>query len=171
MHPGSTKMYRTLRPNYWWKGMKRDIAEVVSRCLVCQQVKAEHQSSAGRMQPLFILEWKWDHITMDFVVGLLRTRSGRDVVWVIIDRLTKSTYFLAINISLPLDKLARLYVNEVVSRHGVPMSIVSDRDPRFTSRFWKQLQRALGTKLNFSTAFHPQTDGSQKGPFKPWKIC
>ena len=74
---------------------------------------------------------------MDFVVGLPRTRSGRDAVWVIVDRLTKSVHFLAINISLPLDKLARLYVNEVVSRHGVPLSIVSDRDPRFTSWFWK----------------------------------
>ena len=162
MHPGSTKMYRTLRPNYWWKGMKRDIAEFVSRCLVCQQVKAEHQSPAGRMQPLFISEWKLDHITMDFVVGLLKTRSGRDAMWVIVDRLTKFAHFLAINMTFSLDKLARLYVNEVVSRHGVPMSIVSDRDPRFTSRFWKQLQRALGTKLNFSTAFHPQTDGQSE---------
>ena len=139
MHPGSTKMYRTLRPHYWWSGMKRDIAEFVARCLVCQQVKAEHQSPTGRMQPLFISKWKWDHITMDFVVGLPRTRSGRDVVWVIVDRLTKSAHFLAINMSFSLDQLARLYVNEVVSRHGVPMSIVLDRDPRFTFRFWKQL--------------------------------
>ena len=128
----------------------------------CQQVKAEHQSPTGRMQPLFIPEWKWDHITMDFVVGLPKTRSGRDAVWVIVDRLTKSAHFLAINMTFSLDKLARLYVNEVVSRHGVPMSIVSDRDPRFTSRFWKQLQRALGTKLNFSTAFHHQTDGQSE---------
>ena len=99
---------------------------------------------------------------MDFVVGLPKTRSGRDAVWVIMDRLTKSVHFLAINMTFSLDKLARLYVNEVVSRHGVPMSIVSDRDPRFTSRFWKQLQRALGTKLNFSTTFHPQTDGQSE---------
>ena len=142
--------------------MKKDIAEFVSQCLVCQQVKAEHQSPAGRMQSLFIPEWKWDHITMDFVVGLPRTRSGRDAVWVIVDRLTKSAHFLAINVSFSLDQLARMYVNEVVSRHGIPMSIVSDRDPRFTSRFWKQLQRALGTKLSFSTAFHPQTNGKSE---------
>ena len=99
---------------------------------------------------------------MDFMVGLPKTRSGRDAVLVIVDRLTKSAHFLAINMTCALDKLARMYVNEVVSRHGVPMSIVSDRDPRFTSRFWKQLQRALGTKLNFSTAFHPQTDGQSE---------
>ena len=99
---------------------------------------------------------------MDFVVGLPRTRRGRDAVWVIVDRLTKSAHFLAINMTSSLDKLVRMYVNEVVSRHGVPMSIVSDRDPRFTFRFWKQLQRALGTKLNFSTAFHPQTDGQSE---------
>ena len=80
------------------------------------------------MQPLFILEWKWDYITMDFVVGLPRTRSGKDAVWVIIDRLTKSVHFLAINISLPLDKLARLYVNKVVSRHGVPVAQVATQE-------------------------------------------
>ena len=142
--------------------MKRDIAEFVSRCLVCQQVKAEHQSPAGRMQPLFMLEWKWDYITIDFVVDLSRTRNGRDAVWMIVDRLTKSAHFLPVKISFSSDKLTKLYVNEIVSRHGVPMSIVSDRDPWFTSHFWKQLQRALDTKLRFSIAFHPQTDGQSE---------
>ena len=89
MHPGSTKMYRTIRQTYWWSGMKRDIATYVASCLVCQQVKAEHQHPAGMMQPLPIPEWKWDHITMDFVVGLPRTASSKDAIWVIVDRLTK----------------------------------------------------------------------------------
>ena len=89
-------MYRTIKENYWWSGMKRDVAEFVSRCLVCQQVKAEHQKPSKTLQPLPILEWKWEHITMDFVVGLPRAQGGYDVIWVIVDRLTKSAHFLAI---------------------------------------------------------------------------
>ncbi|KAJ4718964.1 Retrotransposon protein, putative, Ty3-gypsy subclass [Melia azedarach] len=158
MHPGSTKMYRNLREHYWWQGMKREIAEFVSRCLICQQIKAEHQRPAGLSQPLPIPEWKWEHITMDFVMGLPRTQRGHDSVWVIVDRLTKSAHFLPFKSTYSMDKMASLYVNEIVRLHGAPVSIVSDRDPRFTSRFWPSLQYAMGTKLNFSTAFHPQTD-------------
>ena len=142
--------------------MKRDIAAYIASCLVCQQVKAEHQHPAGMMQPLPIPEWKWDHVTMDFVVGLPRTASGKDTIWVIVDRLTKTAHFIPIRISFSLDRLAKLYVNEIVSKHGVPASIISDRDPRFTSRFWAKLQGALGTQLRFSTAFHPQTDGQSE---------
>ena len=133
MHPGSTKMYHTIKENYWWLGMKKDIAEFVSRCLVCQQVKAEHQKPSGTLQPLPILEWKWEHITMDFVVGLPRTYMGYDAIWVIVDRITKSTHFLAIRNNFSLDRLAELYVNEIVKLHRVPISIVLDRDPKFTS--------------------------------------
>ena len=125
--------------------MKRDIVAYIASCLVCQQVKAEHQHPAGMMQPLPIPEWKWDHVTMDFVVGLPRTASGKDAIWMIVDRLTKTAHFIPIRISFSLDRLARLYVNEIVSKHGVPASIISDRDPRFTSRFWAKLQGALGT--------------------------
>ena len=135
--------------------MKKDIADFVTKCLVCQQVKAEHQHPAGTLQPLAIPEWKWEHIAMDFVTGLPRTQQGNDALWVVIDRLTKSAHFLPIKVSFSLEKLAELYVREVVRLHGVPLSIISDRDPRFTSRFWPSLQYALGTKLQFSTAFHP----------------
>ena len=135
MHPGSTKMYHTLKENYWWKGMKRDIVEFVSRCLTCQQVKAEHQKPARLLQSLPIPQWKWERITMDFVVGLPCCRSGHDTIWVIVDRLTKSANFLPIENSDSLDKLAQLYVREIIRLHGTPVSIVSDRDPRFTSRF------------------------------------
>ena len=102
---------------------------------------------------------------MDFVVGLPRTRRGHDVIWVIIDRLTKSAHFLAIRRTDPLDRLADLYCREIIRLHGVPLSIISDRDPRFTSRFWQSLQQALGTQLRFSTAFHPQTDGPLERTF------
>ena len=99
---------------------------------------------------------------MDFVVGLPRTFRKHDVVWVIVDRLTKSAHFLPIQQGDPLDKLTRLYVAKIVRLHGVPTSIVSDRDARFTSHFWESLQKALGTRLHFSTAFHPQTDGQSE---------
>ena len=162
MHPGGTKMYRTLKPYYWWRNMKREIAKYVSRCLICQQVKAERQKPSGLLQPLPIPEWKWEHITMDFVSGLPRTPNGHDSIWVIVDRLTKSAHFLPVNKTYGMDKLAELYVNEIVKLHGPPVSIVSDRDPRFTSKFWKSLHEALGTGLSFSTAFHPQTDGQSE---------
>ncbi|RVW79757.1 Transposon Ty3-G Gag-Pol polyprotein [Vitis vinifera] len=162
IHPGGTKMYKDLRQNYWWSGMKHDIAQFVAQCLVCQQVKAEHQRPVGSLQPLAIPEWKWEHITMDFVIGLPRTLGGNNVIWVIVDRLTKSAHFLPMKVNFSLDRLASLYVKEIVRMHGVPVSIVSDRDPRFTSRFWHSLQKALSTKLSFSTAFHPQTDGQSE---------
>jgi hypothetical protein len=99
---------------------------------------------------------------MDFVTGFPRTPSGNDSIWVIVDRLTKSAHFLAIKVGLSLERLAKLYVNEIVKLHGVPVTIVSYRDRRFVSQFWKKLHMAMGTKLNFSTAFHPQTDGQSE---------
>lgn len=139
IHPGSTKMYRDLREHLWWSGTKRDIAEFVAQCLTCQQIKVEHQRPAGKLQSLTLPEWKWEHITMDFVSGLPRTRAGHDTVWVIVDRLTKSAHFIATKKTFALDKLAQLYVREIIRLHGAPVSIVSDRDPRFVSRFWNSL--------------------------------
>ncbi|KAK5785471.1 hypothetical protein PVK06_040061 [Gossypium arboreum] len=162
IHPGSTKMYHDLRRQFWWHGMKRDIFDFFLKCLVCQQVKAEHQVPTGLLQPIMIPEWKWERVTMDFVSGLPVSASKKDAIWVVVDRLTKSAHFIPVRTDFSLDKLAELYVSQIVRLHGVPISIVSDRDPRFTSRFWKKLQEALGTKLHFSTAFHPQTDGQSE---------
>jgi hypothetical protein len=162
MHPGSTKMYRDLRETFWWNNMKREIAQFVEQCLTCQQVKVEHQRPSGLLQSLPIPEWKWEHISMDFVSGLPRSPKGHDAIWVMVDRLTKSAHFIPIRMNYSLDQLAQLYIEEIVRLHGIPVSIVSDRDPRFTSRFWKSLHKALGTNLNFSTAFHPQTDGQSE---------
>ena len=103
MHPGSTKMYRTLKEHYWWNGMKKEITSFVSRCLTCQQVKAEHQRPVGKIQLLPIPVWKWEKITMDFVTGLPRTQRQHDVIWVIVDRLTKSAHFLPINVEDSLE--------------------------------------------------------------------
>ena len=159
IHLEATKMYRDLSLSYWWLGMKRDIAWYVERCLTCRMVKAEHQRPHGKLQPLEIPMWKWERITMDFVTKLPKTAKGFDAIWVIVDRLTKSAHFLAIRESSSVEKLADLYVREIVSRHGVPVSIVSDRDVRFTSCFWQKFHEELGTRLHFSIMFHPQTDG------------
>ena len=105
------------------------------------------------------------------MTGLPRTQRQHDAIWVIVDQLTKSAHFLPINVKDSLEKLAKLYVDEIVRLHGVPVSIVSDRDPRFTSRFWPSLQAALGTRLHFSTAFHPQTDGQSERTIQTLEIC
>ncbi|KAL0543592.1 hypothetical protein IC582_018692 [Cucumis melo] len=159
MHPGSTKMYQDLKRVYWWRNMKRKVAEFVSRCLVCQQVKAPRQKPAGLLQPLSIPKWKWENVSMDFITGLPRTLRGFTVIWVVVDRLTKSAHFVPGKSTYTASKWAQLYMSEIVRLHGVPVSIVSDRDARFTSKFWKGLQTAMGSRLDFSTAFHPQTDG------------
>ncbi|KAJ9541425.1 hypothetical protein OSB04_027931 [Centaurea solstitialis] len=162
IHPGATKMYRDLRVDYWWPGMKREVARYVESCLTCLKVKAEHQRPHGKMQPLEIPEWKWENITMDLITKLPKTPRKFDAIWVILDRLTKSAHFLAIRESFTSEQLAELYVKEVVKRHGVPVSIISDRDTRFTSRFWERFHADMGTRLHFSTAYHPQTDGQSE---------
>ncbi|GJS48624.1 putative reverse transcriptase domain-containing protein [Tanacetum coccineum] len=123
------------------------------------RVKAEHQRPFGLLQQPEILEWKWEVIAMDFMTKLPRTSSRHDTICVIVDRLTKSAHFLPMREDYKMDKLARLYINEIVARHGVPISIISDRDSRFTSRFWHSIQEALGTRLDMSTAYHLQTNG------------
>ena len=161
-HPGATKMYQDLRSNFWWEGMKKDVAKFVQRCLICQRVKAEHKKPPGLLMPLQIPEWKWSHITMDFVTGLPKSPQGYDAIWVIVDRLTKSAHFLPIRINYSMDRLAQVYLREIIRLHGVPETIVSDRDPRFQSRLWISLSQAMGTKLHPSTAAHPQTDGQSE---------
>ncbi|GJS65188.1 putative reverse transcriptase domain-containing protein [Tanacetum coccineum] len=162
VHPGSDKMYQDLKKLYWWPNMKAKIATYVSKCLTCAKVKAEYQKPSGLLVQPVIPVWKWENITMDFVTKLPKTSSGQDTIWVIIDRLTKSAHFLPMKETDSMEKLTRQYLKEVVSRHGVPVSIISDRDSKFTSHFWKSLNEALGTQLDMSTAYHPQTDGQSE---------
>ncbi|GJR63778.1 putative reverse transcriptase domain-containing protein [Tanacetum coccineum] len=162
IHPGADKMYYDLRDRYWWPGMKKDIAEYVSKCLTCLKVKAEHQRPSGLLQRPEVLVWKWEGVSMDFVTKLPRTSSGHDTIWVIVNRLTKYTHFLPMREDYKMDRLARLYLNEIVARYGMPISIISDRDSRFTSRLWQTMQEALRSRLDMSTAYHPQTDGQSE---------
>jgi hypothetical protein len=162
IHPGADKMYRDIRYNYWWPGMKRDIAMYVQKCLTCLRVKIEHRKPSGFLVQPEIPLWKWEGIAMDFVTKLPRTSSGYDSIWVVVDRLTKSAHFLPIRETYSVEKLAKIYIDEIVRLHGVPIDIISDRDGRFISRLWNSLQSALGTRLNLSTAYHPQTDGQSE---------
>ncbi|GKD83106.1 putative reverse transcriptase domain-containing protein, partial [Tanacetum coccineum] len=159
VYPGSDKMYQDMKQLYWWPNMKVDIATYVSKCLTCLKVKVEHQKPSGLLVQPEISQWKWDNITMDFVTKLSRTQSGNDTKWVIVDRLTKSAYFLPMRETYSMGKLARLYLKEVVTRHGIPVSIICDHEPRFALNFWRSFQKAMGTQLDMSTAYHPQTDG------------
>nr|GEZ31610.1 reverse transcriptase domain-containing protein [Tanacetum cinerariifolium] len=139
--------------------MKADIATYVSKCRTCLRVKAEHQKPSGLLVQPKIPQWKWNNITMDFVTKLHKMSSGYDTIWVIVDRLTKSVHFLSMREDDSMDKLTKLYLKEVVTRHVIPISIISDRDPKFASNFWRAFQKALGTRLDMSTAYHPETDG------------
>ncbi|WVZ52644.1 hypothetical protein U9M48_003684 [Paspalum notatum var. saurae] len=151
MHPGSNKMYQDLKQKFWWIRMKREIAKYVSECDVCQKVKADHLKRAGMLQPLVVPTWKWEDVHMDFI--------GYDSIWVIIDRLTKLAHFLLVKTHYTAATYAKLYISRIVSLHGVPQTITSDRDSLFVSRFWEQLQFALGTNLIHSSVYHPQTSG------------
>ncbi|XP_066165906.1 uncharacterized protein [Oryza sativa Japonica Group] len=144
--PGTAPIYK--RP---YRMAANELAEV--------KKQAEHQRPAGLLQPLQIPEWKWEEIGMDFITGLPRTSSGHDSIWVVVDRLTKVAHFIPVHTTYTGKRLAELYLSRIMCLHGVPKKIVSDRGSQFTSKFWQKLQEELGTRLNFSTAYHPQTDG------------
>ncbi|GJY47663.1 putative reverse transcriptase domain-containing protein [Tanacetum coccineum] len=162
IHPGSDKMYQDLKKLYWWPNMKAIIAEYVGKCLTCSRVKAECQKPSGLLVQPEIPMWAVGEITMDFITKLPKTSNRHDTIWVIIDRLTKSAHFIPTQETDSMETLTRLYIKEIVSRHGVPISIISDHDSHFTSRFWQSLQSALGTQLDMSTAYHPETDGQSE---------
>nr|GFA10930.1 putative reverse transcriptase domain-containing protein [Tanacetum cinerariifolium] len=162
IHPGSKKMYQDMKKLYWWLNMKADIATYVSKYLTCAKVKAEHQRPSGLLVQPAIPVWKWDNITMDFITKLPKSSQRFDTIWVIVDRLIKSAHFLPIRENDPMDKLARLYLDRIATRHGTPISIICDREGRFTSNFCKTFQKALGTNLDMSTAYHPETDGQSE---------
>jgi len=159
IHPSSNKMYQDLKQQFWWTRMKREIAKYVSECDIYRRVKASHLRPAGTLQPLSIPEWKWEDISMDFIVGLPRTQKGYDSIWVIVDRLTKAAHFLPVKTTYLTKQYAELYMNRILSLHGVPKTIISDRGTQFIARFWEQLHASLGTRLIRSSAYHPQTDG------------
>ena len=171
IHPRNAKMYQDMKHQYWWKGLKIDVASFVTKCVICQQVKMEHpQRPSGLLQPLEILDWKGDKITMDFVTEL-RTLYKNNVIWVIVDQLTKSAHFLLFMTDFPVIKLSKLYIKEVIKLHRVSSSIVSNRDPLFTSRFQISLQRTLGREWILAPLIILRQMGDLRGPFRPQRTC
>ncbi|WVZ69566.1 hypothetical protein U9M48_018337 [Paspalum notatum var. saurae] len=159
IHPGSEKMYQDPKQKFWWYGMKREVAEYVALCDVCREGESRASKARRIVTAAQDSEWKWEEIGMDFIVSLPRTQSGFDSIWVVVDRLTKVAHFIPVKTTYSGAKLAELYMSVIVCLHGVPKKIVSDRGTQFTSHFWKRLHESMGTKLNFSSAYHPQTDG------------
>ncbi|GKA53036.1 putative reverse transcriptase domain-containing protein [Tanacetum coccineum] len=162
IHPGSDKMYQDMKKLYWWPNMKAEIATYVSKCLTCARVKTEHQRPSGLLVQPEIPQWKWDNVTMDFVTKLPKSSQGHDTICVVVDRLTKSAIFTPIRETDSMERLVRMYLKEVVTRHEIPISILYNRDASFASNFWRSLHKALGTNMDMSTTYHPQIDGQSK---------
>ena len=157
-HFGKNKTILAVEEHFFWPSLKRDVAQIVARCRTCAVAKQRKQNT-GLYTPLPVPSCPWQDLSMDFVLGLPRTQRKHDSIFVVVDRFSKMAHFLPCNQSYDASKVAKLFLDEIVRIHGLPKTIVSDRDVRFTSYFWKTLWHMLGTKLKFSTAYHPQTDG------------
>ena len=158
-HVGIHKVYERLRRHWYWPKMKETVVDYVRSCSQCQQNKASNQKPIGLLKPLPIPEKRWQQVTIDLITQLPKTKNGNDAIVVFVDKLTKMVHYAPTTTNIDAVGMAKLFLHNIVRLHGVPESIVSDRDPRFTSNFWKSLWTQLGTKLHISTAFHPHSDG------------
>lgn len=157
-HSGDLKTYLRLATDWYWVGMRKDVAHYVRRCQVCQQQKLSQQSPAGLFLPLHVPTRVWDELSLDFVKGL-PVSKGLNAILVVVDRLSKYAHFIGLRHPFDATTVVGLFIKEVVRLHGFPTSIVLDRDRIFTSIFWKELFKLHGTELKKSTSYHPQTDG------------
>jgi hypothetical protein len=162
IHPGSTKMYHDLRQQFRWTRMKREAARYVSECDTCRKVNANYMKPGGLLQPLSISEWKWDDISIYFIVGLPLTTHKFDSIWVIVDRLSKSAHFTSVHTHYDALRYAEIYIAHMLCLHGVSKTIISDRGSQFVTHFWEQLRASLGTHLIYSLAYHPYMNGQTK---------
>jgi hypothetical protein len=158
-HLGTDKTTEQVKRRFYWPGMDKEIEAYVTSCDACQRNKPSQRATMGLMQPLPIPDHPWQQVSMDLITQLPRSRSGNDAIVVFVDKLTKMVHYVATTTNVTAPQLADLFMREVVRLHGVPESILSDRDPRFTANFWRAFWTQLGTKLVMSTAYHPQTDG------------
>jgi hypothetical protein len=157
-HFGQKKTHELLQDHFYWPKMRRDIIRFVERCVTCHKAKSK-LNPHGLYTPLPTPNIPWEDISMDFILGLPRTQRGKDSIFVVVDRFSKMAHFIPCNKSDDASHVANLFFREIVRLHGMPRTIVSDRDVKFVSYFWKTLWAKLGTKLLFSTTCHPQTDG------------
>ena len=158
-HFGRAKTLQRVKQRYTWKGIDQTIADYVNSCTHCQRNKNRTHQPYGQLQPLPIPTDRWQSLSWDFIVHLPHTKKGHDAIWVVVDRLTKRARFIPTTTELSAPGLAQLFFDHVVRQYGLPAEVISDRDPRFTSLFWRSLMSIMGVRLGMSTAFHPQTDG------------
>jgi hypothetical protein len=158
-HLGKDKTLEQVKRRFYWPRMDADVLQYVRTCDACQRNKPSQQSTAGLLQPLPIPNHPWQQVTMDLITQLPKSRQGNDAIVVFVDKLSKMVHLVATKTAVTAPQLAEIFWTTVVRHHGLPSSIISDRDPRFTGHFWRALWKCLGTQLTMSTAFHPQTDG------------
>jgi hypothetical protein len=157
-HSGVNTTYRRLKAMFYWPGMKEEVHKYVQSCQICQMTKPELIHTPGLLQPLPIPESTWTSISMDFITGLPKS-EGKEVIMVVVDRFTKYSHFIPLSHPYRAADVAQSFLDHVYKLHGLPSSLITDRDPIFTSRFWKELMNKLNIRLNMSSAYHPQTDG------------
>ena len=165
-HRGYIKTYSKIARTYFWPNMNKDIRKHVQECDICQRTKPSNHLSAERLHPLPIPERSWESIGMDNLGPIPKSASGKDMILIVIDRLTKMARFIPTNSSVTNKKIANLFLREVFRHHGLPSNIISDRDPRFTAKFWDALQKALGVQLLMSTVADPPIDNQSKAVVK-----
>lgn len=158
-HMGMNKTVEIVKRKFYWPQMHEHVAAYVNSCNKCQANKSSNQSAIGLLQPLSIPNKRWEQVTMDFIGPLPMTKNGHNSIMVVVDKLSKMAHYIATHTNVTAEGVAKLFFDNIVRHHGIPTSIISDRDTRFTSSFWQELWKQLGTKFNMSTAFHPETDG------------
>lgn len=159
-HFGREKTILLVKEKYFWPTIYRDVTQFVKRCRVCQTCKGQAQNT-GAYTSLPLPKAPWDDVSMDFAVGLPRTQRGNDSIFAVVECFSKMAHFIPFKKTMDAT-FVNLYFNEVVKHHGVPESIVSDRDTKFLSHFWRCLWKRIGTSLLYSSAYHPQIDGQTK---------
>jgi hypothetical protein len=158
-HLGYHKTIAVVNSQYYWPGMKKEVVDFITKCFECQKVKVKHRHPTGMLQPLLILEWKWEVVTLNFITMLLRKTKQHDSIMVVVDKLTKAAHFILVKLNHKETNIIDIYTREIARLHGIPKTIFSDRDPKFTSNFWK----GFGTNMNYSTSYHLEPDGKTKG--------
>ncbi|GJP41256.1 hypothetical protein CLOM_g921, partial [Closterium sp. NIES-68] len=159
---GSNKTLTGIAKHYYWPYMAADVQQFVASCATCQRIKSSKQKKAGLLQPLPVLKQPWQVVSLDFIIGFPTTTSGHDAILVVIDKLSKMGHFIPTHTTARTQEAAQLFVCYIISQHVIPTTLISYRDPKFTSKFRKKLMSLLGTKHAMSSAYHPQTDGQTK---------
>jgi hypothetical protein len=157
-HLDYQKTITVVRSQLFFLVIKKDVVDYITRCMECQKVKVEHRHPTGLLQPFPILGNKWEVITMDFIIGLPRKNKQHDLIMVVVEKLIKAAHFVSVKTTHTMTNIAEIFMKEIARLHGIPRTIVSDRDTKFTSNLWRGLFKGFGTDLKFRKSYHPQTD-------------